>query len=123
MRIFLDTSVLSELKLLQLGDQIVKLHVAGDEFYLSVITHFQVLWGYFSAGLSTERYERLLEVGEIGIAPLTKLDVEVAAGLKPSKRNLLGALISATFKRYDGSIWTSDKDFMKFLPKTRTKLI
>ena len=123
MRIFLDTSILSDARLPAVSDEIVKHRLAGDEFYLSVITHFQVLWGYLAAGLSTDRYERLLEVAEIGIAPLTRLDVETAAGLKPSKRDMLDALIAATAKRYDAHVWTSDRDFLKFLPRTQTKLV
>jgi predicted nucleic acid-binding protein len=123
MRIFLDTSVLSDLKLSEVSDQIVKQRLAGDEFYLSVITHFQVLWGYYSAGLSSEKYERLLEVTEIGVSPLSRLDVEVAAGMKPRKSDLLDALIAASVKRHDASIWTSDRDFLDLLPRTRVRLI
>ncbi len=123
MIIFLDTSVLSDLKLPKVSDQIVKQRLAGDEFYLSVITHFQVLWGYFSAGLSSGRYERLLEVTEIGISPLTKLDAEEAARMKPKNSDLLDALIAASVKRSNASIWTSDRDFLKFLPKASVKLV
>src|SRR5580704_6553855 len=106
MRVFLDTSVLSDLKLSDVGAEIVKRRLAGDEFYLSVITHFQVMWGYRSAGLSSEKYERLLEVGEIEISALTKTDVEAAAEMKPKKSDLLDALIAASVQRYDASIWT-----------------
>jgi predicted nucleic acid-binding protein len=115
--------VLSDRKLLKVADQIVRQRLAGDEFYLSVITHFQLLWGYFSAGLSADKYERLLEVAEITISPLTKLDAEEAARMKPNKNDLLDALIAASVKRYDANIWTSDADFLKFLPKANVKLV
>jgi predicted nucleic acid-binding protein len=123
MRIFLDTSVLSDLKLSEVGSQIVEQRMAGDEFYISVITHFQVLWGYHFAGLSSEKYERLLEVGEIEVSPLTRLDVEAAAEMKPKRSDLLDALIAASVKRHDASIWTRDRDFLNLLPQTRVKLI
>jgi predicted nucleic acid-binding protein len=123
MRVFLDTSVLSDLKLSDVGAEIVKRRLAGDEFYLSVITHFQVMWGYRSAGLSSEKYERLLEVGEIEISALTKTDVEAAAEMKPKKSDLLDALIAASVQRYDASIWTGDRDFLSLLPKDRVRLV
>lgn len=123
MRIFLDTSVLSDLKLPKVSDELVKRRLAGDEFYLSVVTHFQVVWGYFSAGLSADRYERMLEATEMGISPLTKTDAEEAARMKPKKSDLLDALIAATVKRHNANIWTSDRDFSKFLPKTRIQLV
>jgi predicted nucleic acid-binding protein len=123
MRVFLDTSVLSDLKLSDVGAEIVKRRLAGDEFYLSVITHFQVMWGYRSAGLSSEKYERLLEVGEIEISALTKTDVEAAAEMKPKKSDLLDALIAASVQRYDASIWTGDRDFLSLLPKNRVRLV
>lgn len=123
MRVFLDTSVLSDLKLSDVGSEIVKRRQAGDEFYLSVITHFQVMWGYRSAGLSSEKYERLLEVGEIEISALTRTDVEAAAEMKPKKSDLLDALIAASVQRYDASIWTGDRDFLSLLPKNRVRLV
>jgi len=55
MRIFLDTSVLSDRKLAEVGDELAKRRLAGDEFYISVMTHFQILWGYLSARLSPAR--------------------------------------------------------------------
>ena len=123
MRVFLDISVLSDLRLSEVGSEIVKQRLAGDEFYLSVITHFQVMWGYRSAGLSSEKYERLLEVGEIEVSPLTRVDAEAAAEMKPKKSDLLDALIAASVQRHDASIWTRDRDFLNLLPKTRVRLI
>src|SRR5712691_403860 len=122
MKIFLDTSVLSELKLPEISDQIVSRRLAGDEFYLSVITHFQILWGYFLSGLSPARYARLLELADIGISALTRLDAEEAARMTPRKSDLLDALIAASVKRSDASIWTSDRDFLNFIPKSRVRL-
>jgi len=115
--------VLSDLKLPKVSGQIVKQRLAGDEFCLSAITHFQVLWGYFSAGLSAARYERLLEVTEMAVSPLTKSDAEEAARMKPKKDNLLDALIAASVKRYDAAIWTGDNDFFRFLPRSSVKLV
>ncbi|HEV2390081.1 MAG TPA: PIN domain-containing protein [Nitrososphaerales archaeon] len=115
--------MLSDLKLSDVGSEIVKRRQAGDEFYLSVITHFQVMWGYRSAGLSSEKYERLLEVGEIEISALTRTDVEAAAEMKPKKSDLLDALIAASVQRYDASIWTGDRDFLSLLPKNRVRLV
>ncbi len=123
MKIFLDTSVLSELKLPEISDQIVSRRLAGDEFYLSVITHFQILWGYFLSGLSPARYARLLELADIGISALTRLDAEEAARMTPRKSDLLDALIAASVKRSDASIWTSDRDFLNFIPKSRVRLV
>jgi predicted nucleic acid-binding protein len=123
MRVFLDTSALSDLRLSEVGSEIVKQRIAGDEFYLSVITHFQIMWGYRSAGLSFEKYERLLEVGEIEISPLTRMDVETAAEMKPKKSDLLDALIAASVQRHEANIWTKDRDFLNLLPRTRVRLI
>jgi len=115
--------VLSDHKLLRIADQVVRQRLAGDEFYLSVITHFQILWGYIFAGLSTEKYEKLLEVAEIKISPLTKVDAEEAAKMKPKRKDLLDALIAASAKGYGADVWTSDADFLKFLPRASIKLV
>lgn len=123
MRIFLDTSVLSDQSLPKVSDELIRRRLAGDEFHLSAVTHFQVMWGYLSAGLSSRRYERLLEMTEIGISPVTRPDAEEAARMKPGRGDLLDAFIAAAVKRHDASIWTSDRDFLKFLPKARVKLI
>jgi predicted nucleic acid-binding protein len=57
------------------------------------------------------------------ISPLTKVDAEEAARMKPKKDDLLDALISASVKRHGASIWTSDADFLKFLPKASVRLV
>ena len=80
---------MSDRKLAEVGDELAKRHLASDEFYLSVIPHFQILWGYLSARLSPARYERLLEVAEMRISPQTKLDAEEAAAMKPNKNSHL----------------------------------
>src|SRR5207245_10871760 len=113
MKIFIDTSVLSDFKLPEVADEIVKRRLGGDEFYLSAITHFQVLWGYSSAGLSAEKYERLLEVTEMGIAPVNRLDSEEAARMKPQRGDLLDRLIAAWVQRMDANIWTPDNESIK----------
>lgn len=123
MRIFLDTSVLSDLRLPRIAEQIVKQRLAGDVFYLSVITHFQVLWGYLASRMPTRRYERLLEIAEVVISPLTKADAEEAARMRPNKNDLLDALIAASAKRHGASVWTSDRDFLKFLPRASVRLL
>lgn len=91
-------------------------------FYVSVITHFQLMWGYFTANRSPEKYENLLAKLRVDVAPLTKLDAEEAAKLKPSKGDLLDALISASARRNDATVWATDKDFLKFLPKSKVRI-
>ncbi len=123
MKVFLDTSLLSDLTLPEISERIVAERLAGTEFLLSVMTHFQVLWGYSSAGLSPAKYERFLDAAEIEMSALTRADVEEAARMKPMKSDLLDALIAASVKRYDATIWTGDRDFLKFLPKSRVKIV
>ncbi|MGQ9469937.1 MAG: hypothetical protein ACUVTD_09020 [Nitrososphaerales archaeon] len=43
--------------------------------------------------------------------------------MKPTRRDLLDALISATVKRYGASIWTLDRDFLRSLPEGKVRLI
>ncbi len=123
MRIFLDTSLLSDIVLAELSEEMVRRRLLGDEFYISAITHFQVEWGYAVAGKSSERCEAFLRRLNIEVAPLTRLDAERAADQKPSRRNLLDALIAATVMRYEATIWTRDTDFLSLLPKDRTRFL
>jgi predicted nucleic acid-binding protein len=125
LRIFLDTSLLSEAGILSgpIKDQIVQGFVKGDQFYLSVITHFQVMWGYSMAGRTPEKYEEFLKTLRIEVLPLTKLDAEEAAAKKPSKKDILDALIASSVKKYDAAIWTLDRDFLKFLHKSRVRIL
>ncbi len=122
MRIFLDTSVLGDSSLHKIGKQLFDHYLKGDGFYVSSITHFQLMWVYAISGRSPEKYEDFVKQTRVEIAPLTKTDAEVAARMKPSRADLLDALISSCVKRYDGYIWTGDRDFLKFLPKTRVEI-
>lgn len=123
MRVFLDTSLLSDLRLADLSMEIAQSRLSGTEFYISVISHFQIMWGYSIAGREPDKYMKFIKKAAVEIAPLTKLDAEEAAQMKPTRRDLLDALISTTVKRYDASIWTLDHDFLRFLPEGRVRLI
>jgi predicted nucleic acid-binding protein len=92
---------------------------SGDEFLLSVLTHFEILWGYWKARLSTARYEVFLSKLNIDVAPLLQEDAVFAAGKKPPREKLVDALVAATVSRYDASIWTKDTDFLQFLPQEK----
>jgi predicted nucleic acid-binding protein len=122
LKIFLDTSLLSDSGLSELGEQIVGRVVDGDSFYISVISHFQLLWGYRKAGMSGARYERFLKGISAEVIALTRLDADFASEFKPSSADLLDALIAGSVKRYDASIWTRDGDFLKFLPEAKVRL-
>ncbi len=123
MKIFLETSLLSDTKLGKLSEEIIKRRSSFDEFCVSVLTHFQILWGYALASRNIEKYQHFIKIIGIDIVPLTKLDSEAAAGMKPSKKDLLDALIAATAKRYEAMVWTMDSDFLKFLPKDKVRLV
>jgi len=79
--------------------------------------------GYSTASRSPEKYAAFLRKASIQIASLTKIDAEKAAELKPTRADLLDALIAACVTRYDALVWTADKDFFKFLPKDKVRLI
>ena len=123
MRIFLDTSLLSDASLLRVSDEIVDRLSEGDTFYESVISHFQILWGYVTAGKSPARYETFLQKTRIEVVPLTKSDAEEAACHEPTWLDVLDALIAASVRRYDATIWTKARDFFKFLSKDRVRAI
>jgi predicted nucleic acid-binding protein len=97
--------------------------VSGDEFLVSALTHFEILWGYRKAGLATERYEAFLSKLDIGVAPLLEEDAVFAANKKPGREKLVDALIAATVSRYDSLIWTRDTDYLRFLPKEKVVII
>ena len=122
MRIFLDTSLLSDRSLLNLRDEIVRHLARDDTFHESVITHFQIIWGYAIAGRSPVRYENFLRKTGMEIVPLTKSDADDAANFKPIRADLLDALIAASARRHKAIIWTADKDFLKFLPKSGVRI-
>lgn len=123
MRIFLDTSLLSDARLATVATEIADQSRAGYEFYLSAITHFQLMWGYSIAHKSPEKYSAFLRRARVEIAPLTRADAEEAAKLKPGKADLLDALIAASVKRLDATVWTADKDFFKFLSREKVRLL
>ncbi|MGH9922071.1 MAG: type II toxin-antitoxin system VapC family toxin [Nitrososphaerales archaeon] len=123
MKIFLETSLLSDISLAKLSEEIVQRRSSLDEFCVSALTHFQILWGYALARRSTEKYDKFIKSISIEVVPLTKLDSEEASRMKPSKKDLIDALIAATAKRYEALVWTEDSDFLKFLPKDRVRLL
>ncbi len=123
LRIFLDTSVLSHSSLGQLSARLVERVVSGDQFLVSVLTHFEILWGYRKAGLATRAYEVFLSKMDIDVAPLLQEDAVFAANRKPGREKLVDALVAATVSRYDASIWTKDADFLRFLPKEKVIII
>jgi predicted nucleic acid-binding protein len=123
LKIFLDTSLLSDAGLSELGEEFAEQVGAGGSFYVSAVTHFQLMWGYSLAGMSPARYQAFLEATRTEVAPLTRLDAERAAAMRPGKTDLLDALIAAAVKRYEATIWTRDSDFLKFLPKASVRLI
>ena len=122
LRIFLDTSVLSHSSLGQISSMLADRVLSGDEILVSVLTHYEILWGYRKIGLPTARYEAFLSGLDIEVAPLVQEDAVVAANKKPSREKLVDALIAATVSRYDASIWTRDSDFLHFLPKEKVIL-
>ncbi len=123
MKIFLETSLLSDIKLSELGEEMVQRRSSFDEFCVSALTHFQILWGYALAHRSSEKYDEFIKRIGVEVVPLTKLDSEEASRMKPSKKDLLDALIAATAERYEATIWTKDSDFLKFLPNDNVRLL
>jgi predicted nucleic acid-binding protein len=123
MRIFLDTSLLSDTGLAKRSEELLKQYAAGTQFYVSAVTHFQILWGYLAARMSPENYQTFLSATQSAVVPLTRGDAEEAAKMKPVRADLLDALIASCVKRYDATIWTSDKDFLKFLPKAKVRVL
>jgi predicted nucleic acid-binding protein len=73
--------------------------------------------------MSATNYHKFLEIAGVGIAPIIKADAEEAAKMKPGKTDLLDALIASSAKRYGAVVWTGDKDFLKFLPKSKVRVI
>lgn len=123
MRIFLDTSVLSHKSLGELAVTIAERVSGGDEFLVSVLTHFELLWGYRKANLSSRRYDEFLKTLGIGIVPLLEEDALFASDKKPGRTKLLNALVAATVARYEAVLWTRDHDFAQFLPEENITLV
>jgi predicted nucleic acid-binding protein len=122
-RIFLDTSVLSHKSLGELANKLADHASQGDELLISVLTHFEVLWGYRKANLVSSHYEEFLEKLRVDVAPLLEEDAAFAAGKKPGKEKLVDALIAATVTRYDAFLWTKDRDFNQFLPEEKVTIL
>ena len=106
-----------------LVEEIVERYSKGDQFFVSSITHFQIMWGYATAKRSSSEYEEFLRSTRIEIVPLTKTDAEKAADLRPVSAHILDALIASSVKKHDGTIWTLDKDFLKFLPRSSVRIL
>jgi predicted nucleic acid-binding protein len=123
LRVFLDTSVLSDESRGGTRAALLTASETGLELYVSSISHFQILWGYAIAKMSAANYHKFLEIARVGIAPIIKADAEEAARMKSSKADLLDALIASSAKRYGAVVWTADKDFLKFLPKSKVRMM
>ncbi len=123
MKVFLDKSVLSDENREGTRAELLRASEIGLELYLSSISHFQILWGYARAKMSATNYHKFLETASVGIAPVIKADAEEAARMKPGKGDLLDALIASSAKRYGAAVWTTDEDFLKFLPKSKVRMM
>lgn len=121
MRIFLDTSILSEADLPLLIERITENYSHGDRFFISSLVHSQIEWGYFKARRSSSKYREFLSAFEVEVIPLTKTDSEKAASLKLQDGGVLDALIASTVSRLNGFLWTEDRDFLRFLPRQKLK--
>ena len=97
--------------------------LSGDNFLVSVLSHFEILWGYRKAGLPATRYEAFLTKLGIEVTPLSQEDAVLAANWKPSREKLVDVLIAATASRYEATVWTKDSDFLQFLPKERVTIM
>lgn len=122
-RIFLDTSILSNRSLNELATKLSERVSSGDQLLISVLTHFEVLWGYRTAKLSSSNYDNFLDKLHVEVAPLLDEDAVLAAVKKPKKGMLVDALIAATVTRYDAILWTKDRDFGQFLPDEKITLL
>jgi predicted nucleic acid-binding protein len=122
MRIFLDTSILSDTDLYGLTSKVLERFVKGDQFCISSISHFEIERGYTLAHRAPDKYHDFLNGFHIEVAPLTKSDAEEAAKTRSADSQILDALIAACVKRYAATLWTADKDYSKFLTKSNLRL-
>jgi predicted nucleic acid-binding protein len=122
MRIFLDTSLLSDAKLSRVVELVLDRYIKGDKFFVSSITHFQLEWGYSIANKSSEKYRKFLRDFRVEVVPFTKSDAEEAAKTKPVESDILDSLIAATVRKLDGVLWSADRDFFRFLPKSKVQI-
>lgn len=120
MKIFLDTSILSDADLLTLKAELVHM---SDEFCMSALTHFEILLGYSTVGKDSANYRNLLEGLKIDVVPVTREDSEKASRMNPSKKDFVDSLVAASAKRYGAVMWIKDSDFLKFLPEDSVRLI
>ena len=121
MMVVLDTSVLSDPNL-----DLVAKELKRDpklEFSISVITHFEILWGYALANREPIKYEKFLRATRAEIIPLFQTYAELSARWRPEPADIRDALIAAGVKRHGAIIWTRDPDFLKFLAKEQVRLI
>lgn len=122
MKIFLDTSLLSDAKLSSVSELVLDRYIKGDQFFISSISHFQIEWGYSTANRLSEKYRKFLRDFGVEVIPFTKSDAEEAAKMKPSEKDVLDALIAVAVRKLDGVLWSADKDFVKFLPKSKVQI-
>ena len=78
MRIFLETSVLSDADLSKFSELVLQRYVKGYRFFICSVSHFQIEWGYSMSNISPQKYKEFLNGFGIDVAPLTKLDSEEA---------------------------------------------
>jgi len=123
LKVFLDTSILSDDKRESTRAEMLRASGTGLQLYVSAISHLQILWGYFTAKVPSANYDKFLEIAGVEVAPFIRADAEEAAKMKPSKTDLLDALIASSAKRYGATVWTGDKDFLKFLPKSKVRVM
>ncbi|MDI6884207.1 MAG: PIN domain-containing protein [Hadesarchaea archaeon] len=121
MLVVLDTSVLSDPNLTLVAKELRR--DPKLRFSISVITHFEILWGYALANREPVKYEKFLRATKAEIIPLLQTDAELSAGWRPEPADIRDALIAAGVKRHDATIWTRDSDFLKFLPREQVRLI
>ena len=122
MRIFLDTSILSDADLYELTSEVLEKIIKSDQFYISSISHFEIERGYTLANRSPDKYHDFLNGFHIEVAPLTKSDAEEAAKTRSADPQMLDSLIAACVKRYAAILWTADKDYSKFLAKSNLRI-
>jgi predicted nucleic acid-binding protein len=123
LKVFLDTSILSDEKRDSTRAEMLKASDTGMQLYVSAISHFQILWGYAIAQMSPANYHKFLEIAGVEVAPLIRADVEEAAKMRPSGEDILNALIASTARRYGAVVWTGDKDLLKLLPKSKVRVM
>jgi predicted nucleic acid-binding protein len=123
LKVFLDTSILSDEKRDSTRAEMLKASDTGLQLYVLAVSHFQILWGHATVQMSPTNYHKFLEVAGVEVAPLIRADVEEAAKMKPSRADILDAPIASTARRYGAVVWTGDKDFLKLLSKSKVRVV